>query len=163
MRDYPPIEQLIDENGNSVAYYLEKYKSWEEEHEPKARYEYSLDNFLLLKGLNPNTVWTKYSTFDAEEVLEKGLHDYDAPDIENVHNRFTWEWIVCQVPWGHDTESPLNISPVVPCWKCKDEDTASEDCEYCRGFDEVVFYFEENKYAPKLEGREDEDVVDIDA
>lgn len=152
MESTPPIDTLMDAHGVSVASYLEKYEAWKEDYQPVARYDYASENYDLLHSTNHNTIWTKVSTLESDELLEKGLLDYGDPDPKDPRGKFTWEWIVCEVPWGHDTESPLNISPTVRCWSCSPTD--KDECNNCKGFRTVVFYFEENEISPQLGNEE---------
>ena len=165
MSTYPPIELLEDQEGKTVAFHLKRYKDWEENYQPTATYNYSEENLYLLESEldNHNLIWTKYSTPEADEMLEKGLVNYGPPDPTNLSGKFVWQWIVCEVPWGHDTESPLNISPVVPCWSCSQKEEPSEDCQHCAGYGDLIFYFEEDQVAPRLDKEGDEDVTDTDA
>lgn len=141
-------------SGNSyIDSHFNKYTAWLEDYQPIARYDYTRENYELLSDKNPHTIWTKVSTVEADETLEKGLHDYgDQHGSNDIKRKFVWEWIVCEVPWGHDTESPLNISPVLSCQPCSEKEEPSENCENCKGYGGVIHYFEENAVAPNLEG-----------
>ena len=88
----------------------EKYHAWEEEFRPTALYGYSEENLYLLDSEldNHNLIWTKYSTPETSEVLAKGLIDYGPPDSSDPNKKFVWQWVVCEVPWGDDTESPIS-------------------------------------------------------